>query len=546
MAQAIPRIDVTKQTLTILLEQVRPRLTDEEYHQLTAVVHTLGYVADLLEDQTTTIARLRQLLLASPSTEKTRHVLKDAGLDHPDHDGAPAGARPSRERSCRGHGRHGADAYVGAPRVHVSHAQLHAGDRCPECAKGKVYARRKPKVLVRIIGQAPIAATVYALATLRCNLCGEVFTPAPPPGVGDEKYDATTGAMVALLKYGSGVPFYRLERLQASVRMPLPASTQWEIVADTAHRIAPAFNELIRQAAQGEILHNDDTGMIVLSLVGTRSPDADPAEDASVSADRTGVFTSGIVATRAGRRIALFFTGRRHAGENLATVLAHRARDLEPPIQMCDALSRNPPKAFAVIAANCLTHARRHFVDVTPNFPVECRYVLESLRDVYGYDAQARALGLSPEARLAWHQTHSGPVMDALHAWLTAQMDEHRVEPNSGLGQARQYSLKHWTKLTRFLHVAGAPLDNNIVERALKRAILHRKNALFYKTLKGALVGDLFMSAIHTCELNGANPFDYLTALQRQAAALRTMPSAWMPWNYQETLAGLGAVIDSG
>lgn len=172
--------------------------------------------------------------------------------------------------------------------------------------------------------------------------------------------------------------------------------------------------------------------------------------------------------------------------------------------------------------------------------------MLETLRDVYGYDAQARVQGLSPEARLAWHQTHSRPLMDALHAWLTAQMDEHRVEPNSGLGQAMQYSLKHWTKLTRFLHVAGAPLDNNVVERALKRAILHRKNALFYKTPKGAQVGDLFMSAIHTCELNGANPFDYLTALQRQAAALKATPSAWMPWNYQETLAGLGAVIDSG
>jgi len=165
----------------------------------------------------------------------------------------------------------------------------------------------------------------------------------------------------------------------------------------------------------------------------------------------------------------------------LATVLAHRARDLEPPIQMCDALSRNPPKAFAVIVANCLTHARRYFVDVTPNFPAECRYVLETLRDVYGYDAQARTLGLSPEARLAWHQTHSRPLMDALHAWLTAQMDEHRVEPNSGLGQAMQYSLKHWTKLTRFLHVAGAPLDNNLVERALKRAILHRKMRCFIR-----------------------------------------------------------------
>jgi transposase len=77
------------------------------------------------------------------------------------------------------------------------------------------------------------------------------------------------------------------------------------------------------------------------------------------------------------------------------------------------------------------------------------------------------------------------------------------------------------------------------VERALKKAILNRKNALFYKTLNGAVVGDLFMSLIHTCELNGANPFDYLTELQRHAEEMKKSPSEWMPWNYRDTLAQL-------
>jgi transposase len=123
-----------------------------------------------------------------------------------------------------------------------------------------------------------------------------------------------------------------------------------------------------------------------------------------------------------------------------------------------------------------------------------------------------------------------------LHAWLEAQFDEKQVEPNSGLGTAVSYMLKHWTALTLFLRQAGAPLDNNVVERALKKAILHRKNSLFYKTENGAAVGDLFMSLIHTCELNGANPFDYLTQLQKHAAELAQNPAAWMPWNYQEAL----------
>jgi transposase len=315
-----------------------------------------------------------------------------------------------------------------------------------------------------------------------------------------------------------------------------------------ATQIQPVLDELIRHAANGEVLHNDDTSMTVLSLLPRKRKDAPAVEPATVddvSPDRTGVFTSGIVATLDGHRIALYFTGRRHAGENLASVLAQRAPSLGPPIHMCDALSRNPPKAFAVILAHCLAHARRHIVDVTPNFPAECRHVLETLRDVYRYDAQARERGLSPEARLSWHQTHSRPLMDALHTWFTTQLDEHLVEPNSGLGQAITYFLKHWTPLTRFLEIPGAPVDNNVVERALKKAILHRKGALFYKTLNGAHVGDLFMTAIYTCELNRINPFEYLVALQRHADALKETPGAWLPWTYRETLQQLGASTEA-
>jgi transposase len=110
---------------------------------------------------------------------------------------------------------------------------------------------------------------------------------------------------------------------------------------------------------------------------------------------------------------------------------------------------------------------------------------------------------------------------------------------NSGLGKAITYLLNHWTKLTLFLRQPGSPIDNNIVERSLKKAILNRRNALFYKTLNGAAAGDLFMSLIHTCELNGANPFDYLTELLRHAEELKRSPSEWMPWNYCETLARL-------
>ena len=203
--------------------------------------------------------------------------------------------------------------------------------------------------------------------------------------------------------------------------------------------------------------------MRVLSL------DRGAASDADLAAERTGVFTSGIVSIGEGYRIGLYFTGRKHAGENLADILKQRAAGLAAPIQMCDALSRNLPKMpekLEIIIGHCLAHARRRFVEVTPNFPQECRFVLESLGEVYGYDEAGRAQRLSPEQRLHFHREHSGPVMEKLHIWLDAQFDEKRVEPNSGLGQAISYLLKHWDRLTLFLRQPGAPLDNNVCTAA--------------------------------------------------------------------------------
>ena len=233
-----------------------------------------------------------------------------------------------------------------------------------------------------------------------------------------------------------------------------------------------------------------------------------------------------MVALRDGHQVALFFSGHQHAGENLADVLKHRAKELPPPIQMCDALSRNLPGELQTILANCLAHARRQFVDVYDRFPEQCRYLLETLAVVYRNDAIARQRQLSPEARLQWHQEESQPTMQQLHDWLRRQLDDKLTEPNSALGGAIRYMLRHWEKLTLFLRQAGAPLDNNVCERALKKAILHRKNALFYKTQNGARVGDLFMSLIYTCQLNEANPFDYLTELQRHADQLAASPAA--------------------
>ena len=255
------------------------------------------------------------------------------------------------------------------------------------------------------------------------------------------------------------------------------------------------------------------------------------------SKERTGIFTSAIVSISASHKIAVFFTGRQHAGENLRDVLQRRASGLEVPIHMCDGSSRNEPKGFETIMANCIPHGRRKFVELIDSFPEECRYVLESLRKVFRHDAITRKQEMSPEQRLLFHQAHSAKVMETLESWMNEQLAERKVEPNSSLGGAFSYMLKRWDKLTLFLRKPGAPLDNNICERALKKAILHRKNALFYKTENGAHVGDIFMTLIYSAELSGVNPFDYLSQLLKHSEAVRRSPHEWMPWNYQGAAA---------
>jgi transposase len=431
------QVEINLEELDRLLDRTREGpLSDAEREKLRTALHVL---ADKLSSKTRT-------------TEKTRAVVKQPALTD------ETGAAADKQHAARkGHGRIRSVDYAGAEKVVIRHGELKAGDACPECARGKVYAQRDPKVLVKIVGQAPLAATVYEMERLRCNGCGQMFTAAEPEGVDREKYDATATASIAQLKYGTGVPFLRLARMQAQMGVPVPAATQWELVETGAEGMQPALDHLIWQAAQGEIFHNDDTGMRILRMA--REP----------SDKRTGTFTSGIVSIWQGRKMALFFTGRQHAGENLADVLKRRAEQIGTPIQMCDALSRNAPKAASgvkILLANCLAHGRRQFVDVAASFPAECTYVLETLGMVYANDAMAREKAFNDEERLAFHQQYSQPLMQNLHDWLTEQVTEHRIEPNSGLGQAIAYLLKYWQPLTVFLREKGAPLDNNICTAA--------------------------------------------------------------------------------
>ncbi len=273
------------------------------------------------------------------------------------------------------------------------------------------------------------------------------------------------------------------------------ASVQFERVEAVADAVLPVFLHLRSLAAQGQVLYGDDTRVKILSCLKENKH--------LTEHERRGLQTSGIVSQVGNHQIVLFASGRQHAGENLDDLLKLRQRGLLPPLQMGDALALNWSREFETIICKCLAHARRQFIDIESAFPTECKRVLDDLGAVYKFDAQTRHM--NDEERLRSHQRHSGPVLASLREWISKQTEQRLVEPNSSLGRAFAYLTKHWEGLTRILTVAGAPIDNNVVERALKLSILNRKNALFYRTEHGAAIGDLLMSMIGTCRMNNVS-----------------------------------------
>lgn len=311
--------------------------------------------------------------------------------------------------------------------------------------------------------------------------------------------------------------------MQEACGVPLPESVQFERSEVVADALLPIFLRLNELAACGEVLYSDDTRVKILDLI---------KENKRLKADdRRGVQTSVIVSEVGTQLIALYFSGRRHAGENVARLLQHRVTGLAPPIRMADALAANwSGKKGGVEEAKCLVHARRQFTEIENIYPEECGRVLDAIGEVYRFEAHTK--GMTDQERLDYHKEHSKPVMRELKEWVDKQFVDKTVEPHSSLGKALQYLQNHWDELTKFLAVEGCPLDNNRAERALKRVVLLRKNAMFYKTAHGAAVGDIIQSVIETCKLNHVNAWQYLLEVMKNSRAVRKRPHEWLPWNY--------------
>jgi transposase len=545
-----------------LLARIALLITKADHECLKALVCTLIEVTRLARQSGATIARLRRML-GQTSSEKTANVVGAKGAGAPTSDGSPTAsgqdepvtnepprgepkdepandtgaAKGNDKPRCRGHGRIPGSAY-GSESLAVPHPTLCTGQQCPACAHGTLYAMKEPASCVRVFGQAPLVALRWDCERLRCSGCQQLFTAPLPEQARGPKHSESAASMMIVLRYGMGMPLHRLEIMQRFLGVPVPASTQWEVARDHAQEVLPVYGVLVSLAANAPLVHNDDTYVRILELMGKRR-DKLLAAGALDLPDRTGLFTTGIVARTAAGPIALFASGRQHAGENLADLLDRRDPALAPPMQMCDGLDRNLPLEHAVVLANCLAHARRHVVDEVGNHPELCKHLLHEIGKVFANDAECRKGGVTGEARLAFHQQKSGPVMASLRAWIEDLVANKRVEPNSGLGGALQYLLKRWEPLTLFLRAVDAPIDNNLSERSLKNAIRQRRASLFYRSMNGALVGDVYTALIVTTQLHRGDPFRYLMALFTNYKAVAAAPNEWLPWNYQDTLARL-------
>jgi len=527
------------------------------------VIRMYFWVAFALQEAKLSVKRLCNVLFGkspkpSPAPEESSapsqadgHGTNAPTLLEADAGGVPAtaceaqpGESPGQERAKPkgghrpGTGRLGADAYEGAQRVECRHEDLAVGQRCPVCGHGTLY-ELPPGVEIRIDGHALLSAMRYELQKLRCSACGQMFTAALPDEAGEEKYSPRARAVLVVGRYYLGLPFYRVQGYQAMLGVPVPDATQWDQIEKVGDCSYVVFASLETLAAQGELIHQDDTAVRILTLMKENQQIRAHAAAQGLSRpkERTGMFTTALVVKVGERTICLYYSGRSHAGENLAALLEQRAADHAPPVVMSDALSRNEVDAPAVIRCHCLAHGRRQFSDIAEVFPVECRVVMDVIKQVFDHDDEAREQQMGPQARLTYHQEYSGPLMDELKRWLDTQWDERLVEPNSSLGHAMTYMQDHWHTLTRFLQIAGAPLDNNVVERALKLFIRQRKNSLFYKTEHSAYIASVLTSLIVTCIYAGVNVLDYLVALQEHRAEVFAAPEAWLPWTYQASLA---------
>jgi hypothetical protein len=487
------------------------------------LIHGNAWMAQQLELGQLSIAKLRKLFQIQGSEKAvSRKPTNDPS--------SQANSSSTPEADKTGHGRNGADAYKGAAIIEVEHPELNPGDTCPaDACDGRLYEMSEPGTLVRVTGAPLASATRYHLQKLRCAICEIIYTAPLPNGVSDKKYDANFIAMLMINKYFMSVPLYRQDRLQNHLGVPLPASTQWDLMVAFEPMLKALYKAFSQDTANGVALCYDDTSVKIMSEIKAAKT-AQKGEK-----NQHTCFTTGIVSLHEDHRTYLYITDNRTAGKCVADIMLMRDANLPLPIMMCDALSATIPQGIAddlYILCFCLVHARRQFYELPDGYDDVADKVIGLIGSIYDHESHTK--GYSREKRLAYHQEKSAPVMTELKLYLEQQKSE--FEPNSVAGKAVDYILKRWTQLSQFLRHPDAPLDTNIVERALKLVIQVRKSSMFYKSLSSAAFASFVQSALYSAAQNEINPCEYMCALIDNEKAVIQNPNDWLPWHYKKTL----------
>lgn len=552
-------LEFTPQEIDALIERIEGKCLQEgDYFLLIEVLRAMIWLSFSLKEKELTIKRLRKIFGIKTESAKKLFALANGSSSEPkkssdegessdaENSGLPAEnetagkesehaqsqstTKPEEQKSPKNHGHRSSAEYSQAKIISIAHEALKKGDKCPACLKGKLF-NLKPGTVLRIVGQPWLQVEIYRPERLRCSVCGKVFTAIlPQEVVSESRADSSAKAIVTLLKYRGGVPFYRQGQIQDILSTPISPSQIWEMTEEVANATLPVYALLCKEAASADLLHNDDTRAKILSR-------EEELKKLSDEANRTGTFTTCILAAwkESPVQISLFFTGWKHAGENMNDLLAKRPKDLSPPIQQCDALSRNIPEAPTQVS-NCLAHLRRKFYELVDIWPKEVTKIIGEFAVVFVNDHESPE---DHEKRLKWHQEKSKPVMEKIREYCNQLIDKQLVEPNSSMGKAIAYLNKHWEGFTLFLRIPGVPLTNNATERSLKTVVLNRKNAYFFQNETGAKIADVLMSVIETCALNQVNPYNFLIALQNYRKDVTQNPELWLPWVYEKRFKDL-------
>lgn len=443
-----------------------------------------------------------------------------------------------------GHGRNGASAFTNAMKIFHTLVVGIIGSLCTKCG-GARMTRYRNQVHIRIVGQPFFGAECHHAEQARCKSCGRVISALPKQvtqGFGKSAtWDPSAAAMLIVLHYFYGMPFKRIEILHKGWGTPISDATQWEISAEAITNVMPLFIRMIEWAIQNMLSFSfDDTGGMILTLKRQIADELKAAKAMGLPEDsvRTGINASGFHIVTPKGIIILYFTGRHHAAEIMRKLLQHRLPGSPTVNKVTDGAAKNfiDTEFKDIEEGVCNVHAFLKWYDHKTEFPSSYAIVGEAYHEIYTNEATAIANNMTPEGRLAFHQKNSRPWMEKIKALCENLVLSHLVEPRTSLYKAVHFFLNQWPRLTKFLEVAGMPLDTNLCEQSLIAVVRYLTGSRNYHTERGAEVGDAGMSLVATSRANDAEPWTWLTDCLENRADLAKNPDKYLPWNFKERL----------